>query len=103
MEKRDEEIATLLWWSFQQIPCWVGAGKGFWSLKDKASPLPSLAWLETGNYSFIFLITLLTEKCSFDWTEIIYKAHLSAANVGKSEQKVSKSESWVSNKKVNLF
>lgn len=42
-KNRDEEIVTLLWWNLQQIPCWVGAEKGFWSLQDKTALLPSLA------------------------------------------------------------
>lgn len=50
---------------------WKGAEMGFWSLQCKAAPIPPLTWLESGSYSFLFLNSLLAEKCSFEWTEII--------------------------------
>lgn len=59
---------------------WKGAEMDLCDLQGKAAPIPLLAWLESGSYSFLFLNSLLAEKCSFEWTKIIYKAQLCAAN-----------------------
>lgn len=71
------------WWNFQQIGSWVGEVQRWVSGVCRIRQLPSLhllAILETGSYYFVFLNSLLAEKCSFEWTEIIYKGQLSAAN-----------------------
>lgn len=73
---------SFLWWNCQQIPCWIETQRCA-SRVCRVRQLPFLhllTWLETGSYSFHFLNSLLTEKCSFEWTKVIYKAQLSAAN-----------------------
>lgn len=74
---------TFLWWNFQQIPPWDRRVQRWVSGVCRIRQLPPfhlLAWIETGSCSFLFLDSLLAEKCSFEWTEMIYKAQLNEAN-----------------------
>lgn len=51
------------------------------SLQAKAAPVPPSVNLIRGRQLlFPFLNSSLTEKCSFEWTKVVYKAQLSAAN-----------------------
>jgi len=61
---------------------WKGAELGVGRLRGKAAPsLPSAGLgTETGGCAFLFPSRLLAEKCSFERTEIIYKAQPRAAN-----------------------
>lgn len=66
------------WWNFQAF---AGVETGFWSLQNKAAPIPLfLHLIRQFLLLFLFLNSLFAKKCCFEWTEIIDRAEWSGAN-----------------------